>query len=89
MKEGDALERLTRTIALFSTGVATAFAPVAAEARRATVAFGAAHQRVAEQIYLQHHRRLPGSLRKRRMKKKRRKKIKAWFEHYLEGMGAG
>lgn len=38
---------------------------------------------LAEHCYLQHHRRLPGSLRNRRLRKKRQTKVLAWFERYL------
>jgi hypothetical protein len=36
--------------------------------------------RAADALYLQHHDRLPGSNRTRRLKKKRRTKVIEWFE---------
>lgn len=39
--------------------------------------------RMAEREYRRHHRRLPGSERTARLRKKRRKRVLDWFADYL------
>lgn len=77
------LEELQRTLGLFSATLSAHFAPICRQARLAVMAFGSEWQGFAEQVYLQHHRRLPGSMRTCRLKKKRCTKVFVWFEGYI------
>jgi hypothetical protein len=45
--------------------------------------FARALASLAERAYLQHHRRLPGSTRTARLRKKRRTKVLEWFAAWL------
>lgn len=38
----------------------------------------------AEDAYLLHHRRLPGSYRTKRLRKKRRTRVLRWFTNWIE-----
>lgn len=81
------LEKLQQALSLFSATLSTQFAPMCRQLSLATIAFGFAWQGLAELVYLQHHRRLPGSLQTCRLRKKRRSKVLVWFERYLEKEG--
>lgn len=66
------------------SAITLAFTPIMQQAKRGLDAFGVAYYDLAERMYLEHHRRLPGSLRTARLKKKRKTKVSEWFEGYLK-----
>src|SRR5690606_25236474 len=72
-----------RGVPIPALALANAFKPAAEAASRALEAFGAAWCSAAESEYLRHHRRLPGSNRTARLRKKRRAKVLAWFNHRI------
>jgi len=82
-----ATKRFVGSLHLFGHVAAVALSPAFDQAKMDLEAFGRKFQWVAEQIYLRHHRRLPGSLRTCRLRKKRRTVVMAWFEHYSGDTG--
>jgi hypothetical protein len=79
------LERLDRAC----RGLPPAFATIAEVMRQAQAfaqAFERAYRAAIEQAYLRTHRRLPGSPRTRRWRKKRLARLMAWEQgEYREG----
>lgn len=74
------LDGLGESFRTFSGKLMSSLSLVFAEAE----ALGRAWYGMAEQSYLRHHRRLPGSLRRCRLRKKRRTVVLAWFERHLK-----
>lgn len=51
--------------------------------------FGDCYYQMAEDFYKDYHRRLPGSLRTKRLRKKLRTKVLKWFETFLRDSKCG
>jgi len=71
---------LLNQVALGLRELSAAFSPAFHAASAAMECFGEAYYKKVEHEYLRHHRCLPGSLSTRRLRKKRRTKVLAWWE---------
>jgi len=84
----EAVEKACRGIQATTTAAANAFRDLASSLARAGMAarsaLANAWYSLAAQAYLAHHRRLPGTDRTNRGRKKRATKVLAWFAGHVQ-----
>ncbi len=82
-----AAQPLSTLLSQVALGTRESFAALSSTfyaARAAMESFSDMYYQIAEQEYLRYHARLPGSLRSRRFRKKRRTKVLAWWERRVK-----